>query len=137
MSFWQKMRQGLNQMMIGRHGADELSMALLIAGLALSMLSRLFGSALLNLLGLAAYIFGLYRMFSRQHEKRFAENQRYLGFFGRFTERARQFAARQRNRKSFKYFKCPQCGARLRLPRNVGEVSVTCGQCKHVFKMKA
>lgn len=137
MSFWQRIRDGLTRMMIGRHGADELSFALLIAGLLLSMLGNLTRLALLDLLGMAAYIYGIYRMFSRQHEKRLAENRKYLQFFGGFANGIRQFGVRMKNRNSYKYFKCPQCHARLRLPRNVGEVTVTCGQCKHSFKKKA
>ena len=127
----------MNRLMIGRHGADELSLALLIAGLVLSIVSQLTRLALLELAGLAAYVFAVYRVFSRQHEKRVAENQRYLQFLGKVTNGARQFMVRQRNRGDFKYFKCPQCHALLRLPRKVGEVTVTCGKCKHTFKQKA
>ena len=137
MSFWQRMRDSLNRMMIGRHGPDELSLALLIVGLVLSMLSQLTRLVALDLLGLAAYIYAIYRVFSRQHEKRLVENQRFLGFFRGMVESVRQFRVRWEKRRDFKYFKCPQCHARLRLPRKVGEVTVTCGQCKHAFKMKA
>lgn len=137
MSFWQRMQNSLNRMMIGRHGPDELSLALLIAGLVLSMLSRITRLALLDLIGIVAYVYAIYRIFSRQHEKRYGENQRFLKFFGSASESVKQFNTRWGNRHTFKYFKCPQCGARLRLPRKVGEVTVTCGKCKHAFKMKA
>ena len=49
----------------------------------------------------------------------------------------RQFIVRLKNIRKYKYFKCPQCHARLRLPRKVGEVTVTCGKCRHAFKQKA
>jgi transcription elongation factor Elf1 len=39
--------------------------------------------------------------------------------------------------KKYKYFKCPECKSWLRLPRGVGEVTVTCGKCRHAFKQKA
>ena len=42
-----------------------------------------------------------------------------------------------KNMRKYKYFKCPECHARLRLPRKVGEVTVTCGKCHHAFKQKA
>ena len=49
----------------------------------------------------------------------------------------RQFINRVKNLRKYKYFKCPECHARLRLPRKVGEVTVTCGKCRHAFKQKA
>ena len=123
--------------MIGRHGADELSLALIIAGLVLSLLSRITRLAVLDLAGMAAYICAVYRMLSRQHEKRYQENQKYIALWRRTSGEAKQFSVRWKNRKNFKYFKCPQCHALLRLPRKVGEVTVTCGKCHHAFKKKA
>ena len=35
------------------------------------------------------------------------------------------------------YYRCPQCRAWLRLPRNIGEKTVTCGKCGATFKKKA
>ncbi len=123
--------------MIRRHGADELSLGLLISGLALSLISRITRLGVLELLGMAAYIFSVYRMLSRQHEKRYQENQKFVALWRKSSGEAKQFSVRWKNRKSFKYFKCPQCHALLRLPRKVGEVTVTCGKCHHAFKKKA
>ena len=134
MSFLNKVREALSKLMMGRHGADEFSMALLIAGLALSILSSLFRLGVLSLLGLALYVYAIFRMFSRDHEKRYAENQNYLAFI---HGSLKQFFVRVKNSRKYKYFKCPQCQARLRLPRKVGEVTVTCGKCHHAFKQKA
>ena len=134
MSFLNKLRETLNTFMQGRHGADEFSMALLIGGVVLSILYSVTHFSLFFLISLAAYIFGLYRMLSRDHEKRYAENQKYLAFI---HGELKQFYVRMKNIRKFKYFKCPQCQARLRLPRKVGEVTVTCGKCRHTFKQKA
>ena len=137
MSFWQKIREGVQRMMVGRNGADEFSLALLIAGLVLSILGSATGLAVLDLLGMAAYVFSLFRMFSRNLVKRSSENQRFVSAWTRARESVRQFIVRVKNMRSYKYFKCPQCHARLKLPRKVGEVTVTCGKCKHSFKQKA
>ena len=134
MSFLNKLRETLNTFMQGRHGADEFSMALLIGGVVLSILGNLLRLSLFSLISLAAFIYGLYRMLSRDHEKRYAENQKYLAFI---HGELKQFYVRMKNIRKFKYFKCPQCQARLRLPRKVGEVTVTCGKCRHTFKQKA
>ncbi len=134
MSFWDKIRAALNGFMQGRHGADELSMALLIGGLVLSIIGSLTRFPLLSLLSLALYIYAMFRMFSRNHEKRYAENQKYIALT---HGSLRQFFVRLKNFRKYKYFKCPECHARLRLPRKVGEVTVTCGKCHHAFKQKA
>ena len=137
MSFLDKLKAGVQRLMAGRHGADEFSLALLIAGLALSILGSLLRVGILALLSMALYIYGMFRMFSRDHQKRYAENQKYLSIAHGKMGGAKQFFVRLKNIRKYKYFKCPQCHSRLRLPRKVGEVTVTCGNCHHAFKQKA
>lgn len=137
MSFLDKLRQGVQRLMAGRHGADEFSMALLIVGLALSIIGSFTRLGLMALVSLALYIYGIFRMFSRNHQKRYAENQKYLSVVHGSFNSIRQFFVRLKNMRKYKYFKCPECHSRLRLPRKVGEVTVTCGKCHHAFKQKA
>jgi len=137
MSIFQKIRASLQKFMAGRRGADELSMALLIAGVVLSMLSSIFRLPVLYWLSLAVYIFALYRMLSRNLEKRYAENAAFLKLWRAKSSGVRQSVNRIKNMKQYKYFKCPECKSRIRLPRGVGEVTVTCGKCHHAFKQKA
>lgn len=137
MSILQKIKAAIQNFMKGRRGADELSMALLIIGVILSMLSSILRLNILYLLSLAIYIFALYRMFSRNLEKRYAENAAFLKLWRGKSSAVRQCFNRMKNSKKYKYFKCPECKSRLRLPRGVGEVTVTCGKCHHAFKQKA
>jgi len=137
MSIFQKIKAGLQKFMTGRRGADELSMALLIVGVVLSMLSGIFNLPLLHGLSLAIYIFALYRMLSRNLEKRYAENETFLKLWRGKSSAVKQSINRMKNMKKYKYFKCPECKSRIRLPRGVGEVTVTCGKCHHAFKQKA
>jgi len=136
-SIFQKIRAGLQKFMAGRRGADELSMALLLAGVVLSMLSTIFRLPVLYWLSLAVYIFALYRMLSRNLEKRYAENEAFLKLWHGKSSAVKQSVNRMKNMKKYKYFKCPECKSRIRLPRGVGEVTVTCGKCHHAFKQKA
>ena len=134
---WQKFKDGVRNFMIGRNGADQLSMAMLIAGIVLSLLTSITKLAIFNFLGLIILVLTIFRMFSRNLEKRRAENQKFVNFRANFGTNAKQLMNRLKNMKKYKYFKCPQCGALLRLPRKVGEVTVTCGKCKNQFKQKA
>ena len=132
-----KIKSFLNGLMQGRHGADELSLALLIVGLTLSIIGTLLRLDFLSLISLILYIIAIFRMFSRDHNKRCLENQKYLAFWKNTSGSIRQFTTRVKNYRKYKYFKCPECHSRLRLPRKVGEVTVTCGKCHHAFKQKA
>ncbi len=137
MTFLQKAREGLRKLMVGRRGADELSLALLITGLVLSVLTSITRIGVFYLIGLVAYGFSIYRMFSRQIEKRYKENAKFLALWRGWRSSLKQFINRVKNMRKYKYFKCPECQSRLRLPRKVGEVTVTCGKCHHAFKQKA
>lgn len=134
---WQRIKDGFRNFMIGRHGSDQLSLALLIGGLVLSLLTSITGVIIFYYIGLAAYIWGIFRIFSKNRVKRAAENQKFLNFRNNFKANFSQFFVRLKNSKKYRYFRCPECKARLRLPRKVGEVTVTCGKCRHQFRQKA
>ena len=137
MSFFDKIKHGFRKFMTGRRGGDELSLALLIAGLVASLISSIFGSSLLYIVGTALYIACLFRMFSKNLTKRYEENRKYIEWRQKVKTSISQAKVRLKNMRKYKYFKCPECKALLKLPRKVGEVTVTCGKCHHQFKKKA
>lgn len=134
---WQKIKDSLRRFMTGRHGADQLSFALLIGGIVFSLVSSLTRWMVFYYIGLAAYIWAIFRMFSRNNAKRFEENQKFISTAQNLKSSLSQFFVRLKNFKKYRYFRCPECKARLRLPRKVGEVTVTCGKCHHQFRQKA
>lgn len=134
---WFKIKNAFRKFMQGRYGGDKLSLTLLILGIILSMVTSFTQIGVFYWLGLALYFIALFRMFSRNTAKRFAENQKYLSFVSKITTAIRQFFIRIKNWRKYKYFRCPQCKVRMRLPRKVGEVTVTCSKCKNQFKKKA
>jgi len=136
MTFWERIKQSLRNLMAGRQGVDQLSLALVWTGLGLYVLSALLGSGLLSLVSMAVYGYTLFRVFSRNMEKRSAENKRYLTRKNRIQTNAKQARTRFNNRKQFKYFRCPSCKAWLKLPRGAGVVTVTCGRCHNSFTQK-
>jgi len=148
MSFFEKIKQSLRSFMNGRNGADHFSMALVWTGLACYLIGSVVGSiqgspvwAILGMalttLGFAAYVYCIFRMFSRNVEKRRAENRRYVTLMEKKKTERRQAKVRFQNRKQYKYFKCPGCKAWLRLSRGKGVVTVTCSRCHTSFTQKA
>ena len=134
---WQRVKDAFARFMYGRYGSDQLSRFLLIVGIALYIVSWITGLGLISYIALALYVWTIFRMFSRNLEKRRAENQKYLHFFGGFQASAKQARNRAKNRKEYRYFRCSKCKSWLKLPRGVGEVTVTCGKCKNQFRKKA
>ena len=137
MSWVNRLKAGLLSFMRGRRGADELSFAAMVAGLVLSLLSNVFRWPLIYLLSLALMGYAVFRMLSRNLQKRYAENRKFVDGWHGLKTNVQQALNRLKNTRRYRYFKCPECHSRLRLPRKVGEVTVTCGKCHHAFKQKA
>lgn len=123
--------------MMGRHGSDQLNLAILLLGIVLWVLSAALRFAPLYYIELVLYGYALFRMFSRNNAKRNAENMAFLNAWYKSTTEVKQFFNRLKNSKKYKYFRCPECKTRIRLPRKVGEVTVTCSKCGNKFKKKA
>ncbi len=138
MSFLDKLRATMARFMSGRYGADQLSMAMVIAALVVSILGTFTGArAVAMVLSDALLIVAFFRMFSKDRYRRAHENEVYLSK----TEGARrgftEWLNRVKNGKKYRYFTCPKCKRRLRVPRGVGSVTVTCKSCGTKFDKKA
>lgn len=131
------MRQALARFMMGRHGADNLGIFTLLTGLVCSLLGSFTRVGILSVIGLALYIITLFRMFSRNHEKRVAENRKYIELTSGWKTKIRQFTRRMKNRRDYRYFKCPNCKVLLRMKRGSGEKDITCVRCGHQFRQKS
>ena len=123
--------------MYGRYGADEFSRAIVMASLILLIIGNITASLLLIYISFAGYIYMIFRTFSRNIDKRSQENQTFLNKTAKWRTEYAQFKVRWRNRKQYKYFKCPQCHTRMRLTRGAGEKQITCRNCQHTFRQKA
>lgn len=123
-----KLRYKLYYFMQGRRGSDNLSRFLMNSALVLILITfftrkYVVVSLLLNLLILALLIYTNFRVFSRNLYKREMENNKYLSWRNSL-----------RDRKYYKYFKCPQCGQKMRVPKGKGTIMVTCHHCNTSFK---
>ena len=137
MSFWGNIKAALLRFMSGRNGMDNLGLAALWGGLILSVLDTFLGTGLLSLLGMALYIYAIFRLFSRNTGKRAEENRRYVTAMSGFQTKVKQFYLRVKNSRKYKYFKCPQCKVLIRLERGCGQKHLRCPKCHHEFDQKA
>ncbi len=147
----------VSEFMRGRYGLDSLSFFLLILSFVVSLIMtfifrldmyawpRLFVYALIGIV--------LWRSLSRNVESRRRENE----FFQKLTKPFRKGSQQSnpngydngmyqttfkettpsRDTKNYKYLKCPECSAQLRVPKGKGKINVTCPKCRAKFKSKS
>ncbi len=134
MGIFQRLGGAWARWMYGRNGLDKLGLASLWAGLALELCSALaarrsvLAGNLLYSLSLALWAWILFRMFSRNLERRRAENARFLAFWSRLKGASNGARARHAD-KEHKYFTCKNCKAICRVPVGKGNIVITCPRC--------
>ena len=119
---------GLRHFMMGRYGTDKLNMALLVAGLIVSVAAMFVPWAGINLILVLISDFllfwAVFRCLSRNTYRRYEENRKYLMLIQRLKD------------KDHRYFDCPRCRQQVRVPRGKGKISITCPKCKEKFIKK-
>ena len=139
-----RFRDWLYRFMSGRYGTDELSRFLFVAYLVCFVLSVVFGwfedtmsiAFLLRLLLWGILLWSLFRMLSRNINKRWNENQKYLALRTRVREWAKFTWARLRDIRTKRYRHCPHCRAVVRFPIKRGVHIVSCPRCRKQFQLK-
>lgn len=137
----------LNRVMAGRHGADQLTFALLIFYCILITVSRAAAFFWLSFVALALLVWCFYRIFSRNQAARWKENEQFLRFWrsivgwfrtcGRHISRTfRNLSTRFAERKTYRYYHCPKCKNTLRVPKGKGKIAITCPVCGTEFIKK-
>ena len=137
MGFFDKIRASLARFMSGRYGADQLSYAMVILALVMMVVGALSGLGLLTLMADALMIVMFLRMLSKDRYRRAHENQVYLEKTQNVRRAVTEWMNRVKNSKKYRYFPCPKCKSRLRVPRGVGSVTITCKSCGNKFDKKA
>lgn len=136
------MREKIQRFMAGRYGADELGKALNIASLVCIVASMLFMwvpalNIALSWGGLGLIIYTWFRMFSKNVQKRYDENQRYRTFRYRMVTKWDTWKRQFVQRGEYRFFKCPDCRQKVRVPRGRGKICITCPRCKKEFIKKS
>lgn len=120
-----KFRAGLFRFMSGRYGTDRLNTVILCVGVAASILSAFLQHLLIGriawVLSYALMIWAIFRSLSRNINKRYQENRRFLLMLDRIKDR--------KNR----YFLCPRCRQTVRVPRGRGRINIRCPKCGERF----
>lgn len=145
----EKIKYKMMQFMQGRYGMDQLAkaesgliFALLLVSVVLSLFSgksSVVGMVLLVLeflwLGLTVHTY--FRMLSRNVSKRYEENQKYCTFRYRVVVKINQWKKEWSQRKTHRFFRCPTCQQKVRVPKGRGKICITCPKCREEFIRKS
>lgn len=116
--------------MTGRYGFDEYSKFLIITAIIVYGISFFVLGGLLRPISMAILIYAYFRFFSKKIYKRREELNAYLSVKrkadAKIALRKRMWA----ERKTYKYFKCPNCKSVWRFPKGKGKIEITCRRCK-------
>ena len=141
----------------GRNGADELSVTLVVISVIVFLAAPIFDEKYIQgiflLLGGILFVLGILRSLSTNIGKRRHENQVFLDLFRseirEEKERRKREEEEQREReklrkerrkeeeKTHAFFRCPQCGKELRVPKGKGKIKIRCPNCSHEFIRKS
>jgi ABC-type transport system involved in cytochrome bd biosynthesis fused ATPase/permease subunit len=123
----------LRKFMYGRYGFDQLSRALVITSLLITLITTFTRSNILVLIGYIPLVYAIYRMVSKDIQKRTQENMKYCQFAGLLRSKLNQLKLSLFGTKTHKYYKCAKCNQTIRVPRGKGKICITCPKCKTEF----
>ncbi len=122
--------------MMGRYGTDQLSFTMMIAGLAISLLSRFLWYWPLYILSMVLFGVALFRMLSRNCSRRYEENRRFMNMVWAVRDWWRGLKADFQERRTYRHFKCPKCSQKIRIPKGRGKIEIRCPKCGEAFVKK-
>ena len=129
-------RNAIQRFMVGRYGNDQLNVFLISLYLLFYVTFLFTGFQPLYWLTTLLLLAALFRLLSRNVIRRRDENGRFLRLVGPVTRWFRLQRTIHRD-KEHRYFKCPNCGQQLRVPRGKGKITVTCRGCGASFQEKS
>lgn len=126
------MRTWLNMFMPGRNGVDFFNRHLFRIAAVFAAVNLL----LLHQIGSVPVIIAIYALFrtlSRNVIMRKMEDLTVRGFYDRIRGKIAGALLGLRQSRDYRFFSCPDCGSRLRVPRGKGRIQIACPRCGQRF----
>ena len=131
------MKERMQRFMAGRYGNDQLNQFIFIVAIISMVLEIITRQSLFYTLTLVLLILAYVRVFSRNINKRYEKNMKFLqkkdAILNKFRKQ-KYYAAQRRN---FHIYTCPQCKQKIRIPKGKGKISITCPKCRTSFIKKS
>lgn len=133
------MKQKLINFMSTRYGLDSYSRFLTVIAVLIMLLAIFMPGGvrdILYVLALAVLIYAYFRVFSKNRSARSGENAKYQAMKQRIKAWFKLKSEMWKQRKEYRFFKCPSCKAVLRVPKGKGKLRVVCKKCGTAFEKK-
>jgi len=127
----------LKKMMMGRYGVDQLSNFMITISIIIIIASSIWKIPFLNILSTAILIISYARVFSRNINKRYQENAKFLNYWNPIKYKYINLLNRIKSIRTHKYLKCPNCKQKLRVPRGKGKININCSKCHNKFEARS
>ncbi len=135
---FQRLRESFARFMYGRYGADHFGKFLICFSLGAMLINLFAGSSFLYWLSLIVLGYAYFRMFSKNTNKRYRENIKYLELKNRVVGwfKGKNFGTSRNQDPTKKIFKCPGCRQKVRVPKGKGTILITCPKCGRQFQKR-
>lgn len=126
----------LRKFMYGRYGIDQLSIALLLLSVSLSIVISIINIPGLSFLVYIPLLISYFRIISKDISKRYQENEKFMKCWQPIKNWFYKKKNRLKDMKTHRYYKCPKCSQTLRVPKGKGNIRIHCPICKNEFKKR-
>jgi DNA-directed RNA polymerase subunit RPC12/RpoP len=130
------MQNKMAQFFYGRNGFDNMARACNAMAILLLVINIFAQSAVIYFLWVAFFGYSLFRVYSKNIPKRYAENQKYLAVTAAPRRRLKLLPLQWRDRKVSRYYICRSCHQQIRVPKGKGRIEIRCPKCGERFVKK-
>lgn len=122
--------------MQGRYGTDDYTKFLIVVSLIFILLENITSYSFFSVIGLGLLVYGYFRVLSKNPPKRWRENQSYLKQKRKVINRISKLNWTWKQRKQYRFYKCPSCKQKVRVPKGKNKINITCPSCSTQFIKK-
>ena len=134
--FGYQMQSRMAQFLYGRNGFDNLARACNAVAILLLVINIFAQNAVLYFLWMVFFAYSVFRVYSRNIPKRYAENQKFLAMMDVPQKRIRLLKLQWRDRSVSRYYICKSCHQQIRVPKGKGRIEIRCPKCGARFIKK-
>lgn len=131
------MKERMQRFMAGRYGNDQLNQFIFIVAIISMVLEIVTRQSIFYTLTLVLLVLAYVRVFSRNINKRYEENMKFLQKKDAILNKFRKQKYYAAQRRDFHIYTCPQCKQKIRIPKGKGKISITCPKCRTSFIKKS
>ena len=127
------LKMKFTRFMQGRNGVDQLSHFLSTVSLILIVVAIFTKSIILDWIPFVIMGYMYFRIFSRNIPKRSMENQKFCNMRYDLAIKKNNWKKEREQRKIYRFFRCPMCKQKVRVPKGRGKICITCPKCRQEF----